>query len=271
MARQERTPGTLSPAKALGIALGLYLVWTSATYLLEGRTNLLITGDPLGRLVYALVANLLIGTVLGLLAVRVFRREAGIPRDSLGFQPLARTLVSIAVAGVLGLLAFMLSAPGTLNPVVILNVFAQVFTTSTAEILVVYVLVGATGAHLVRSRGRVPSVLAGIVLAAVLFGVYHVAHSPPFNTASMVLLLTLVGAVTGVFFFTVRELYATIVFHNFLALFGVMRNVDVADYQAPNAALLGMMMLTIAVLVGLDLHLVRRDGSAEPGAGTPSG
>ncbi|MDI6720727.1 MAG: hypothetical protein QMD46_14105, partial [Methanomicrobiales archaeon] len=117
----------------LGIALGVYLLWTLATYLLEGRIHLLISGDPIGRLIYAVVANLLIGTVLALFVLGVFRSRGGIARSYLGFQPPRRTLLSILGAFVLGLLVFILQSPPTLDPIVVLNVFAQVFNTSTAE------------------------------------------------------------------------------------------------------------------------------------------
>ncbi|MDN7024236.1 hypothetical protein FGU65_04915 [Methanoculleus sp. FWC-SCC1] len=258
MSRNGDGEGRLSPATMLGIALALYLLWTLATYLLEGRIHLLISGDPAARLTYAVVANLLIGTVAALGIMNVFRRRGGIPRQYFGFQPAGRTLVSIAGAFALGLLIFVLQSPVTLDPVVVLNVFAQVFTTSTAEVLVVYALVGAAGAWLTRSLGRIPSIIVGIALASVLFGAYHIAHSQPFNTLPLILLLTLVGVVTGVFYFLVREIYATIVFHNFLALFGVVQSIDPANFQAPNALLLGMMVVTVAVLVGTEQYLLRR-------------
>lgn len=241
----------------LGIALAVYLFWTLATYLLEGRVNLLISGDPVGRLTYAVIANLLIGTVLALYIMNLFWKSGGISREEFGFQPAKRTLVSLIGAFVLGLLIFVLQSPKSLDPVVVLNVFAQVFTTSTAEILVVYALVGVTGVCLTRSLGRIPSLIVGIALASVLFGAYHIAHSPPFNTLSLILLLTLIGVITGVFFFLVREIYSTIVFHNFLALFGVMQNADPANFQAPNALLLGMMVVTVAVLVVTEGYLFR--------------
>jgi membrane protease YdiL (CAAX protease family) len=142
--------------------------------------------------------------------------------------------------------------------VVVLNVFAQVFTTSTAEVLVVYALVGVAGAWMTRSLGNVPSGIVGIALASVLFGAYHIAHSPPFSTLSMILLLTFVGVVTGVFYFLVREIYATIVFHNFPALFGVMQNVDPAMFASPNTFLLGTMLITVVILVGTERYLLRR-------------
>ncbi|MDI6876085.1 MAG: hypothetical protein QMC96_04855 [Methanomicrobiales archaeon] len=257
MPPNERGQSAISPMRMLGIALGVYLLWTLATYLLEGRVDLLISGDPIGRLIYAVVANLLIGTVLVLFVTSTFRIGSEIPRKYFGFQPPNRTLVSILAAFILGLIVFVISAPRTMDPIVVLNVFAQVFNTSTAEILVVYVLVGITGAYLTRSLGRTPSMIVGIVLAAILFGAYHIAHSPPFNTVSLILLLTVIGAITAVYFFLVREVYSTIVFHNFLALIGVIQNVNIANFQAPNPGLLGMMLVTLAVLVALDAYLIR--------------
>jgi hypothetical protein len=258
MPQERRAPTPRSHSAIFGIALGVYLVWTAATYLLEGRIGLLISGDPSGRLVYALVANLLLGTVLVLFILSSFRRDREIPDEVYGFQSLRRTVISVIGAFALGAVIFILSSPKTLDPVVILNLFAQAINTSTAEVLVIYLLVGATVVWLLESRGRGISLLAGIMIAAVLFGVYHIAHSPPFNTAPVIMMLTLVGVVTAVFFLVVREVYATIVFHNFLALFGVIQNIDVANFQHPNLFLLGVLLVTLAVLIGLDLSLIRK-------------
>lgn len=49
--------------KLIAIPIAVYLVWILATYLLEGRISLLQKPDPLGRLIYAIVANIAIGTV----------------------------------------------------------------------------------------------------------------------------------------------------------------------------------------------------------------
>lgn len=66
-----------------------------------------------------------------------------------------------------------------------------------------------------------PRVWAGTA-AAVLFGLYHVAHSPPFNSLRMVLLLSVVGLLTSALFFISRSVYGTIMLHNFLGPFGVI-------------------------------------------------
>ena len=50
-------------AKLILISLCIYVVWTAATYLLEGRINLLQRIDVFGRFEYAIVANMIIGIV----------------------------------------------------------------------------------------------------------------------------------------------------------------------------------------------------------------
>ena len=56
----------LDKKKLVVIPIAIYLIWVLATYLLEGRINLLQKPDPLGRLTYAVVANIAIGTVIAI-------------------------------------------------------------------------------------------------------------------------------------------------------------------------------------------------------------
>lgn len=103
----------------------------------------------------------------------------------------------------------------------IANAFAQVWVVSLAEVVVCWVVLG-TAVRLGFSRNHpLVAVTTGVAVAAIAFGVYHFAHSAPFNTLQMVGLLTIVGIATGVFFFSVGGVYGTVIFHNFLALKGV--------------------------------------------------
>lgn len=103
----------------------------------------------------------------------------------------------------------------------LVNGFTQVLPVSVAEVLVCWAV-----PSLVAAVGRFPNPavarLATVVPGSVLFGLYHIAHSPPFNTRSMILFLTGVGVLTGLFFLVSGDLWATILFHNFLALHGVL-------------------------------------------------
>jgi hypothetical protein len=94
-----------------------------------------------------------------------------------------------------------------------------------------------------------------------LFGLYHFAHSAPFNTLGMVALLSIVGLVTSAFFFMVRDIYATIAFHNFLGMFGVVQALAASGqldaFTALQPPLLIMAAATIGVLWLSDRTLLR--------------
>ena len=96
--------------------------------------------------------------------------------------------------------------------------------------------------------------LPAAIAASVLFGLYHFAYSSPFSTIPMVALLTGVGFVTSAYFFLSRDIYATIVFHNFLGVFGVVQALAASGrletLNSLQPTLIGMAAAT-AVVLGL--------------------
>jgi membrane protease YdiL (CAAX protease family) len=133
---------------------------------------------------------------------------------------------------------------------------------TVAEILVCWALVGATFESPTKRRGKAVSLIVGIVAASVLFGVYHFAHSPPFNTFGLVLTLTLVGVITSLFFFISRNVYGTIVFHNFLGIFGVLQALtasgNLATYHQPMYPAYVLAPVSVIILIAADMRFVRR-------------
>lgn len=77
-----------------------------------------------------------------------------------------------------------------------------------------------------KRNAPILSVIGGLVSTAV-FGVYHFAHSPPFNQPSMVIFLMIPATLTSLFCYIGREMYSTITTHNSLALVGVSGSIDV--------------------------------------------
>lgn len=235
---------SLSPRARVAVAVGVYLCWTLATWALEGR--LLTLQRPtatVDRLVYTVVANVLIGTLATLWMVGAFVAAGATSRTRLGLRPWRHTLLGGAVGGAAGLALYLGQGPPTTDPAVLTNAFAQVLPVSVAEIVVCWLLVG--GSVEAALRGRVPDAAAragALVVASVCFGAYHFAHSPPFDTPAMVGLLTLVSVGTGVAFFGGRSAYGALVFHNFLALFGVTSALadagQLAAFRAPVVSLL---------------------------------
>jgi hypothetical protein len=245
-----------APRRTLLPALGLYVAWVLATYLLEGRPRTLLRPEaPVLRLAYAVVANGLIGIVLGLWVARgMVRRGAASPAE-LGFRTW-RHGVAAALAGLaVGFGLYAVQGPPTLEPVVLLNAFAQVLVVSVAEVLVCWVAVGGATRASLRGHGSSVRSISFLLISAVSFGVSHFAHSPPFDSFPMVLFLSGVGVVTGLFFLASADVYGALAFHNFLGVFGVLRALDegggmetLARPQWPLLATASVALATLAAL-----------------------
>src|SRR5215218_6746447 len=117
-----------------------------------------------------------------------------------------------------------------------------------------------------EDRGRWVSLILAAVIASVFFGVYHFAHSPPFNTVPLVVFLSLIGLVTSVFFFVSRDVYGTIAFYNFLGIFGVIGALDASgnltSFERPIIPLLVMAVVAVALLVAA--HILWLNSEAAP-------
>jgi hypothetical protein len=244
--------------KLVVIPIAIYLIWVLATYLLEGRINLLQKPDPLGRLTYAVVANIAIGTVIAIWLLKPSISSGFLTIRQLGFQSIKRILIVVTIAGITGFVLFVVQHPVTLDPVVVLNIFAQTLPVSIAEVVVCWAVLGTTFESVARNKGSIMSIVFGAAIATILFGIYHFAHSPPFNEPGTVLFLMYPGILTSLVYFIGRDIYTTIIFHNFQSLFGVMMSVNVASFTQPIYPILILAAVSMLVLVTLDLLLVRK-------------
>jgi hypothetical protein len=260
-------------AKPILISLYVYVVWSIVTYLLEGRIHLLQRVDVIGRFEYVVIANMVIGTVLAFWLLRYYHISSGfISTKQLGFQSINRRFWAVVgIASMIGFVLFVIQGPVSLNLVVISNVFAQTLPTSIAEVIVCWVVVGASFESLLltsrkgnnefrpkKNATTVTAIIVGAVVATILFGVYHFAHSPPFNQLSTVLFLMIPGALTSIVFFVGRNIYATIIFQNFQALLGVMGSIDITSFTHPIYPLLIMGLVSILILIAADVFMMRR-------------
>ncbi len=148
------------------VALVLFLVWTLATYLLEGRILTLQRPEAVGaRLAYALVANLLIGVVGAAFFVRALSNTGAISSGQAGFQGVGHALIAVLIGAALGFAFYAFQGPPTFKPMVITNAFSsQVLVVSVAEILVCWAVVGSVSESLFQGSGRwLAPVLAAMV------------------------------------------------------------------------------------------------------------
>lgn len=254
---------------ALRNALLVFVAWTAATYLLEGLPGTLVRPEAVGlRLAYALVANLLIGILLPLWVIRwMLRQGLGRPEE-FGFSGALRTSLGVIAGAAAGYALFRMSQAQPAHPLVLLNAFAQVWVVSAAEVVVCWALVASTLRAALRPWNRIAAVVIASVVASALFGVYHFAHSAPFNEPKMVLFLSGIGLATSAWWFASRDVYGTAVFHNFFGVTGVLAALK-AGGLVPDQPELAV-PLVVTALVALSAVLVpgiawiRRSRSARP-------
>jgi hypothetical protein len=75
----------------------------------------------------------------------------------------------------------------------------------------------------------------------------------------MMLILLMPGIVTSLFYFISREIYATILFHNFQGTFGVLSNLENPELlDRPLYSLYFLVLLAVAGLILADRFLARQ-------------
>jgi hypothetical protein len=79
----------------------------------------------------------------------------------------------------------------------------------------------------------------------------------------MVAFLSVIGLVTSVVFFVSRDVYATILFHNFLGTFGVVQALaaqdNLASFTSVQWPLICTAIIALLALIVADLLLIRRE------------
>jgi ABC-type uncharacterized transport system permease subunit len=147
----------------------------------------------------------------------------------------------------------MLQNPRTTEPIIVFNAFMQALPVSITEVMVCWALIGSSFESLVKNKNKrriVSSIIVGAVAASVLFGVYHYAHSPPFNQTTVVLFLMLPSIATAVTYFLGRDIYAAVIVQNFMGIVGVLSGLpNLEVYKQPMVPIYALSAISIAALV----------------------
>src|SRR5687767_9622220 len=113
----------------LSVTVVMYLAWVAATYLLEGLPQTLLRPEAAGlRMLYAVVANLIVGLGGSGLILAQLARRYGVPAATAGFRTVRRTLLSVVAAAALGAVAYAVQSPPARPLTMLINGFAQVLT-----------------------------------------------------------------------------------------------------------------------------------------------
>jgi hypothetical protein len=239
------------------IPLLVFLAWLTEVFLLEGTISLFRTLDPFAVLFYTLVGCILTGMVIPVLIIRRSFINRAVNMFQIGFRSPRRALPLCTVTAVFCFFIAFVMVPSGINRTALPELFLLYLPTGIASVMICWVLIGTHLQALVRPGGVLVSVSTGVVITSILFGLTTLVHTPATGLQDPLAITILLGIVTALFFFSVRDVYATVI----VATTGM---VLLFPGRADMALLSGSFSLTalastgaVASLLGIHLYFSR--------------
>lgn len=250
-------PARTAALRLIVIPLVVYTAWMLETFLLERNTNLFVTVDPGALIVYTVVACILTGIVVPVLILRKSFLSGDVNMFQIGFRSLSRT-VTMGIGTLLaGYVAVILFSPFGADRAAFAGAFLLLLPTAMASAMICWVLIGTHIQAYVRSGGSQVSIPAGVVATAVLFGLTTLVHS---NAGSPGIALSSsigVGIIAALFFFAVRDVYATTLVVAGMSAFLMAGRFDPVTLAHPGPGVFVSAALALFVLAAIHWFLFR--------------
>jgi hypothetical protein len=197
--------------RLLVIPFTVYMAWMLETFLLEGSTNLFMRFDPAGLFLYTIIACIITGMLLPLLCIRKAFITGAVNMFQIGFRSLRRTLLAGVLTCIIGYGAVIIFSPFGTDRFMFANAFLLLLPGAIASVMICFVLIGTHIQAFVRSGGALISLSLGIIVTAMLFGITTFAYFPDLIGKETVFVVVGVGIIAGLFFFAIRDVYATMI------------------------------------------------------------
>jgi hypothetical protein len=195
--------------RLLMIPFAVYTAWMLETFLLEGSTNLFVRFDPAGLFLYTIIACIITGMILPLLCIRKAFITGAVNMFQIGFRSFRRTILTGVLTCIIVYAAVIFFSPFGTDRLMFANAFLLLLPGAIATVTICFVLIGTHIQAFVRSGGALLSLSLGTMVTAMLFGMTIFAYFPAVMVKDTVFVLVGVGIIAGLFFFAVRDVYAT--------------------------------------------------------------
>ncbi|MFA4861592.1 hypothetical protein [Methanoregula sp.] len=261
----EYVPDTKDPVQNRSLWLRLFIIplivytaWLIETFLLGGQLRLFQSPAPAGILVYTLVTCILIGLIVPVLYLRRSFGLGDVNMYQTGFRPAWRTGPIVLVTLIILLAVSLLFNPfGTYGMAFFL---ASLFLlpTATATVMVCFVLLGTHVQALMRGGRVLAAISSGVIVTAILFLFASLVRIPGSLQQDSLLFTLCTGIIIAVVFFTIRDIYATVLVATVCLVFGMAGQMDLPALERATPAIAGAACLSLAVLFGIHLYLSRK-------------
>jgi hypothetical protein len=258
-------PGAASPVyppssrtrviRLLVIPVIVSVVWVLECFLFGGAVHLFTAPKGPALVIYTLAACIFTGLVVPVLLIRRAFVSGAVNLFQLGFRSLRRTIpVSVLTFVVLYGAVLLFIPPGPAR-----TGFAESFLlllpTGIAAAMICWVMAGTHVQALVRQGGPVISIPVGIAVTGILFGLALLLLVPVQRSPDLLSWYIGAGMLIAVFFFTVRDVYATSIAVTGCMSFLFSASIPPAGISPVLPWACAAAVLTAGVLVGIHRYL----------------
>ena len=234
----------------------VYAVWLLEIFLLGGNPHIFERFDPLALFLFTLIACILTGIVMPLFCIRTAFISGAVNMFQIGFRTFRRTISVCFLTGIISYAAGIFLNPFGADRSAFAAAFLLLLPGAVASVMICWVLVGTHVQAFVRGAGVAASVLVGIMVTALLFGMTSLAYFPAAGQ-DIFFLSVFVGVVTAVFFFAVRDVYAASIVAGVCSVFIFGDRISPV-YLHNGFVYIGIYaVLAVGILMGIHLYLFR--------------
>ena len=231
--------------------------WILETFLFQGWPQVFLSPRPFGLLFYTVMTCIFLGILVPVILMRQAFLRGDANMHQLGFRSVRRTLLMAGLTVLIVWMAVVLQNPFATDRPGFVSVYLLLLPTGIATAMVCCVLAGTHVQAFVRERGALVSILAGTAVSAVLFGLSLSAHFPDALTPVSFLRFLSAGALSALFFFAVRDVWAVSIAVTGILVWLTAGWLDPAQVSLQYPAVLAAALLSTGLLIGLQWYLSR--------------
>jgi hypothetical protein len=251
-------PNPFSPAiRLLLIPFLVYLAWLLEIFLLAGNNHLLEHPEPAGIALYTVIGCILTGMVIPIICIRKAFITGAVNMFQIGFRTIRRTILACSATGAIGFGMMLLFNPFGTDRIAFANALILLLPTAIASVMVCWVLVGTHVQAFVRGGGAVLSITVGVVITSLLFMSATLAENPSIRQEGALFWPIGIGIGAALFFFAVRDVYATVIMVAGSIVFARAGTFDPGSLQGTHPGIYASSLLAVVVLLALHIYLSR--------------
>jgi hypothetical protein len=257
MTPQNVCPFRNAAIRLLGIPAVVYSAWLGETLLLFWIAHVPDRPDPPGILPFTVVVCIITGILVPVYCIKNSFVTGTVNMFQIGFRSVRRTFVMVFLTAVMGYAAVVLVRPFGDNRFAFINAFLLVLPMAIASVMICWALAGTHVQAYVRERGIKVSIILGVAATAVLFGIALPVYSGTIGSTVPVSQSVVIGIVAALFFFSVRDVYATAVIVAVCTVFAVTGSLDPVYLYRASGAISISAVLCVASLAAVHLYFSR--------------